>query len=79
VAGHVLVDGPVSPESGLRGNEWQTTGKAMTVSIPHPHEVDTEAQPTNLMALLRELGVKHVSVEKQEPRYGSGSRPIPTT
>jgi hypothetical protein len=39
----------------------------MTVSIPHPHEVDTEAQPTNLVALLRELGVKQASVEKQKP------------
>jgi hypothetical protein len=39
----------------------------MTVSIPHPHDVETETQPTSVLALLRELGVKQVSVEKQKP------------
>jgi hypothetical protein len=39
----------------------------MTMSIPHPHEVETETQPTSVLALLRQLGVKQVSVEKQKP------------
>ena len=39
----------------------------MTVSIPHRKEVDDEAQPTSLVALLRELGLNRASVEKQKP------------
>jgi len=39
----------------------------MTVSVPHRSEVATEAQPTSLVALLRELGMSHASIEKQKP------------
>jgi hypothetical protein len=39
----------------------------MTVSISHPTGVNNEAQPTSLAALLRELGLKQASVEKQKP------------
>ena len=39
----------------------------MTVKIPHRSEVDNEAQPTTLAALLRELGLKQASIEKQKP------------
>jgi hypothetical protein len=40
----------------------------MTVSISKHSQVDSaEPQPTNVVELLRELGVKQVSVEKQKP------------
>ncbi|MGX9791937.1 hypothetical protein [Mycobacterium sp. MMS18-G62] len=39
----------------------------MTVSIPHRIEVENEAQPATLSALLRELGLKQASIEKQKP------------
>jgi len=39
----------------------------MTVSVPHRSEISTEAQPTSLAVLLRELGIEHASIEKQKP------------
>jgi hypothetical protein len=43
------------------------TETAMAVAIPHPHEVEADTQPTSVLALLRELGVKQVSAERQKP------------
>ena len=39
----------------------------MTASVEHRSEVATEAQPTTLAGLLRELDLAHASIEKQKP------------